>query len=403
MTNKETGAQIDLEFIQTCLRHAGKLALDQWGKVTASLKSDLTPVTAVDRQVEDFVIEQIAARYPSHRILSEEGGALRDGEDFTWVIDPIDGTRAFASGLPIWGVSIGVLQGSQPHAGGFYLPATNELFWGTCQAAFYNEQKLAPLSPPDLSSPLVFLAVPSDFHLNYNISISAHPFHGQHRGPPGLHRSWICCRRAHPPVQPVGPCWHPAPSGGSGDWRHLPVWRTIPARRPAGRAKGPRTGPGRPSANRGAGTRCHPANLKWHPQKEKTCESKTPPKGKRTEAAVLAVLVLLLCALCAVGGYALTTRRAAQAPTSTLAPVITLADPTQTGAPQLSPTQPGPAAEILAPAATLPPIPLATSRAVTADIDGSDVSNEPGAKGRPDDYEPFCLVKRSRGRVKSSS
>lgn len=170
MTNKETGAQIDLEFIRTCLRQAGSLALDQWGKVTASLKSDLTPVTAVDRQVEDFVIEHIAARYPSHRILSEEGGELRGGKDFTWVIDPVDGTRAFASGLPIWGVSIGVLQGSQPHAGGFYLPVTNELFWGTCQAAFYNEQKLAPLSPPDLASPLVFLAVPSDFHLNYTIS-----------------------------------------------------------------------------------------------------------------------------------------------------------------------------------------------------------------------------------------
>lgn len=170
MTNNETGAQIDLAFIQTCLRQAGKLALDQWGKVTASLKSDLTPVTPVDRQVEEFVFERIAARYPSHRILSEEGGALCGGEDFTWVIDPIDGTRAFASGLPIWGVSIGVLQGSQPHAGGFYLPATNELFWGTCQAAFYNEQKLAPLSPPDPDSPLVFLAVPSDFHLNYHIS-----------------------------------------------------------------------------------------------------------------------------------------------------------------------------------------------------------------------------------------
>jgi fructose-1,6-bisphosphatase/inositol monophosphatase family enzyme len=163
-------ADIDLAFLKSCLVEAGKLALEQWGQVTASLKPDLTPVTKVDRQVEKFLAERIARRYPRHIILSEEGGALSGGEEFTWVIDPIDGTRAYAAGLPIWGVSIGVLRGNAPYVGGFYLPTTQELFWGSCQAAFYNDKRLVPARVVDFDSPLVFLAVPSDFHLGFTLT-----------------------------------------------------------------------------------------------------------------------------------------------------------------------------------------------------------------------------------------
>jgi myo-inositol-1(or 4)-monophosphatase len=162
--------EIDAIFLQACLREAGALALSQYGKVSASLKPDLTPVTQVDRQVEKLLVERIAAGYPAHRILSEESGTVSDGKEFTWVIDPIDGTRAFASGLPIWGVSIGVLRGIEPYVGGFYLPATNEMFWGTRQEAYYNEKRLAPLTAPALDDPLVFLAVPSDFHMTFQVT-----------------------------------------------------------------------------------------------------------------------------------------------------------------------------------------------------------------------------------------
>jgi myo-inositol-1(or 4)-monophosphatase len=170
LTYTHHSTEIDPQFLQTCLIDAGKLALEQWGHVTASLKADLTPVTQVDRQVEDFLGKRISAQYPSHTILSEESGALRGGEEFTWVIDPIDGTRAYAAGLPIWGVSIGVLRGNEPYIGGFYLPTTHELFWGTCQEAFYNEHKMNPPETIDPDSPLVFLAVPSDFHRSFALT-----------------------------------------------------------------------------------------------------------------------------------------------------------------------------------------------------------------------------------------
>lgn len=170
MLTAKINAEIDLEFLQACLKEAGALALRRSGEATTSLKADLTPVTQVDREVEELLVRRIASRYPKHRILSEESGAVSGGDDFTWVIDPIDGTRAYASGLPIWGVSIGVLRGDEPYAGAFYLPATDEMFWGTCNEAFYNQKKLAPLAAPGLDGPLSFLAVPSDFHLNYRVA-----------------------------------------------------------------------------------------------------------------------------------------------------------------------------------------------------------------------------------------
>lgn len=167
MTN---AADIDLAFLRSCLEEAGKIALGQRGQMTSMVKADHTPVTEVDHQVEKYLIECITMRYPNHTILSEESGLHASKESDTWVIDPIDGTRSFASGLPIWGVSIGVLRQNEPVAGGFYMPVTNEMYWGTPQQAYYNNQPLAPVTTVDLDSALVFLAIPSSSHRHFTIS-----------------------------------------------------------------------------------------------------------------------------------------------------------------------------------------------------------------------------------------
>lgn len=168
-------AEIDLPFLCDLLREAGALALGQRGQMTAEVKKDHTPVTAVDRQVEDFLIERIRARYPDHLILSEESGLLpalagENSAEFAWAIDPIDGTRSFASGLPVWGISAGVLRQGRPWAGAFYLPVTGELYWGTTGAAWYNQRRLSPLGAVDPASPLTFVGVPSNFHRYLEVS-----------------------------------------------------------------------------------------------------------------------------------------------------------------------------------------------------------------------------------------
>ena len=159
-----------LQFIRPLLLEAGDLALaarHDLGQV--QIKADETPVTQVDRAIEALLVGHIHREFPHHRIRAEEGGRGSGDAEFTWVIDPLDGTRAYISGLPIWGISAGLLRDQEPLAGAFFLPAVHELYWGDGQHAFLNDRRL---SPPTLglNSPHAFLAVPSNCHLEYEIS-----------------------------------------------------------------------------------------------------------------------------------------------------------------------------------------------------------------------------------------
>jgi myo-inositol-1(or 4)-monophosphatase len=164
-----TQTYIDLDLIRRWVIDAGRIALLQTADRSVDLKSDHTPVTKIDRQVEAFLLDQIDRHYPGHGVLAEEGSS-RTGSDFTWIIDPIDGTRSFASGLPIWGISVGVFYLGEPYAGVFYMPVTGDLFWGTREQAFHNDQPLVPQETVDLDSPLAYITVPSSFHRYFDIS-----------------------------------------------------------------------------------------------------------------------------------------------------------------------------------------------------------------------------------------
>ncbi|ODN70993.1 histidinol-phosphatase [Methylobrevis pamukkalensis] len=95
------------------------------------------PVTVADRAAEEAIRTLIGEAYPEHGILGEEYGDTSDGADSVWVIDPIDGTRAFISGLPVWGTLIGLMRGGRPAIGMMAQPFTGERFVGDGQSAFY--------------------------------------------------------------------------------------------------------------------------------------------------------------------------------------------------------------------------------------------------------------------------
>ena len=75
------------------------------------------PVTAADRAAEQAIRAILNSRFPEHGVVGEEFGIERGDAPFVWVIDPIDGTRAFVQGLPVWGTLVGVLHDGQPIAG----------------------------------------------------------------------------------------------------------------------------------------------------------------------------------------------------------------------------------------------------------------------------------------------
>jgi histidinol phosphatase-like enzyme (inositol monophosphatase family) len=87
------------------------------------------PVTEGDKAAEKAIRAAIRKRYPGHGILGEEFGAEDEGAALRWVIDPIDGTRAFIIGMPLWGTIIGLTQDGAPLLGAMSQPFTGERFW----------------------------------------------------------------------------------------------------------------------------------------------------------------------------------------------------------------------------------------------------------------------------------
>ena len=91
--------------------------------------TDFDPVTAADRDAEAAIRELISATYPEHGIVGEEFGDTRPAAEFCWVIDPIDGTRGFIMGQPLWGTLIGLTAGDGPVLGIMNQPYIGERFW----------------------------------------------------------------------------------------------------------------------------------------------------------------------------------------------------------------------------------------------------------------------------------
>ncbi len=92
------------------------------------------PVTEADKGAERAIRAMIAARYPDHGVIGEEYGEDRPDAEFVWVLDPIDGTRAFVAGLPVWTTLIALRHESEPVLGSIGQPYLDELFIGS-QAA----------------------------------------------------------------------------------------------------------------------------------------------------------------------------------------------------------------------------------------------------------------------------
>ena len=88
------------------------------------------PVTEADKQAEAAIRRLIAVRYPDHGVIGEEYGADRPEADHVWVLDPIDGTRAFISGLPLWTTLIALRQAGTPSVGVIAQPYLDEIFVG---------------------------------------------------------------------------------------------------------------------------------------------------------------------------------------------------------------------------------------------------------------------------------
>ena len=107
------------------------------GAVANKLDAGFDPVTEGDREAERAMRAAIERDYPAHSIIGEEFGT-KDGDEWTWILDPIDGTRAFVSGLPVWGTLIGLYRDGRPHMGLLSQPFTGERYWSDGHVSWFR-------------------------------------------------------------------------------------------------------------------------------------------------------------------------------------------------------------------------------------------------------------------------
>ena len=114
-------------FIEKLLDKTGAIALSYFRESrNLSLKGDQSPVTQADREIEKLIRFTIQETFPTHNIIGEEFEDLNNESEFTWVIDPIDGTRSFIAGKHDFGTLIGLKQGQELIGGVIDCPALNE-------------------------------------------------------------------------------------------------------------------------------------------------------------------------------------------------------------------------------------------------------------------------------------
>lgn len=108
-------------------RRAGEVALSHFRKaLSVETKRDGTPVTIADREAEARAREWIEARFPDDGILGEELGVHLPNASRRWILDPIDGTKSFVRGVPLWGTLVAVATGEEVLAGAAHFPAVGE-------------------------------------------------------------------------------------------------------------------------------------------------------------------------------------------------------------------------------------------------------------------------------------
>jgi histidinol phosphatase-like enzyme (inositol monophosphatase family) len=134
-----------LSAVHDLARAVGDAALARFRTgLAVETKADGSPVTAADRDAETLARAWLTERFPADGVLGEEHGALRPDARRVWIIDPIDGTKAFVRGVPLWATLIAVAEGETILAGAVYCPAAGELVAAAAgEGAWWNGARCA--------------------------------------------------------------------------------------------------------------------------------------------------------------------------------------------------------------------------------------------------------------------
>jgi len=121
-------------------------------ELPVEIKADQSPVTAADRGAEELLRRLVRRKYPDHGIIGEEFGAENEKAEFVWVLDPIDGTKAFISGCPLFGTLIALLHRGQPVLGALHQPVLRQLLIGDGRTSELNRRPVRVRACPGIEA-----------------------------------------------------------------------------------------------------------------------------------------------------------------------------------------------------------------------------------------------------------
>ena len=119
------------QLLRSVIQEAGKLTIDFFGKsqVTHTKNDETDVVTNADIASSNLILSGIKKYFPNHGIISEEEEDIQTDSEYVWIVDPIDGTRNYATHTPFFGISIAVARNNIVEYAAIYLPYTHELFY----------------------------------------------------------------------------------------------------------------------------------------------------------------------------------------------------------------------------------------------------------------------------------
>lgn len=146
------------DFLTSSLREAAEIAREMFGKVSVSVKKEDNNqvLTKADLAIGKLLVEKTKQVFPDYNIIDEETGVIDNNSEYTWVIDPIDGTSNFASGVPMYGTYLGLLHNNTPIAGGISIPSLQEIYVAESgQGTFLNGKQTYVTKEKELKNVLV--------------------------------------------------------------------------------------------------------------------------------------------------------------------------------------------------------------------------------------------------------
>ena len=154
-----------LDIALKAVKAADKVTLAYFGKKPRTrLKADMSPVTVADMKAERAIIETIRRAFPGHDFYGEEYGRTGARSEYLWIIDPIDGTKNFIGGIPLWGTLIALMHRNELIVGVSHLPLMGETLWAERgKGAFFNGKKVRVSKIDSLDNAMISFGSPGTF------------------------------------------------------------------------------------------------------------------------------------------------------------------------------------------------------------------------------------------------